>query len=140
MQREIKFRAWAESTKQMSEPFSLLQALSRECVETPHWNDAKFMQFTILKDKNGKEIYEGDIVFIPDTYKVSITDEGEGPTEDCNHLSQVAFTEGQFVFIIRENADCLDRGIYNYGEIADSVGIEELEIIGNIYENPELLK
>ena len=67
--REIKFIAWDKKDKRMTEPFALL--------DVPFWtNDvleikkgvvksrAEVLQFTGLKDKKGKEIYEGDIVKI----------------------------------------------------------------------------
>lgn len=70
------------------------------------------MQFTNLKDKNGKEIYEGDIV----QYK----NRGNKP---------VGFLKGEFI-LLNEN-----------GDFYDSVGAahEECEVIGNINENPDLL-
>ena len=71
--RPIKFRAWDKENKQMSWPFTLY--------DTPTWEahdggytlldedfaQAPIMQFTGLLDKNGKEIYEGDLIKIPAT-------------------------------------------------------------------------
>ena len=79
------------------------------------------MQSTGLKDKNGKEIYEGDIVELWD----GIRDKTKETVEwDDYHLGFHPWT-GQFV-----GRD--DIYIYDYE-------IEEVEVVGNIYENPELL-
>ena len=76
-------------------------------------NDSIIMQFTGLHDKNGKEIYEGDIV----TYS-GITSNNE-----------------KIIRIISYNTDYarFQSGMY----LLDN--IELIEVIGNIYENPELL-
>lgn len=74
------------------------------------------MQYTGLKDKNGTEIYEGDIV-------------------KCRHgIGVVKFHNASFVFDWDFNA--LNELMHVWKE--DSV--LQVEIIGNIYENPELLK
>ena len=76
------------------------------------------MQYTGLKDKNGKEIYEGDIVYI-----------------DCSREYQrdvkgiVKFSFGSFNSVDAENIH------YDFGMISD-----EIFVVGNIYENPELIK
>jgi uncharacterized phage protein (TIGR01671 family) len=118
--REIKFRAWDEVHKKMCFPERLfckkdgivwhvdLGYSSRIIGE----KGFKLMQYTGLKDKNGVEIYEGDIV---------VVHEGE----DWKWTHPVEFFHGGF-WVTDEN--CL--GAIN----------EFCEVIGNIYENPELLE
>lgn len=87
-------------------------------------NDIHLMQSTGLLDKNGKEIFEGDIIT-------------NGPDVMCmkrhNTLGFYVEKKGKVEFI----ADCaiLEEFEEDAKEIADS-----LEIIGNIYENPEFLE
>lgn len=77
-------------------------------------NDIVLMQCTGLKDKNGKLIYEGDIC---------ITDDGETAIIEWNNYNAI------FGVII-------EGGLYTFDNFFES----DLEIIGNIYENPELLE
>jgi uncharacterized phage protein (TIGR01671 family) len=129
--REIKFRAWDKKLKKMFE-FELewskyvnheeIQCLTPVGVGNPNVENIEkpsdLMQYTGLKDKNGKEIYEGDIL--------NMTYHGSVSIVEPEIKVIVGFERGSF--IIEENGISL-------GKIGRS-----LEVIGNIYENPELLE
>ena len=91
------------------------------------WNGAdeevEFMQSTGLKDKNGNEIYEGDVV--------KVTDEDES-TDFCDGgIGTINGLDELFMWYIDGD---VENGLF---DINSSYYIE---VIGNIYENPELLK
>lgn len=118
--REIKFRAWhhgggdprVKGAMTYSRPFPVLFWKQIEDEEFA----VELMQYTGLKDKNGKEIYEGDIVKFVHEYQEGMWDEY---TSEVIYDSEVA----GFVFG-KELLSPLDR-------------INKLEILGNIYKNPE---
>lgn len=80
-------------------------------------------QYTGLKDKNGKEIYEGDIIFIKGETKLL---DIKGKVEYSNILAQ---------FIITNTGN-----IVNEAESLGDYEEEDIEKIGNVYDNPELLE
>lgn len=86
--------------------------------------DCIIQQFTGLLDKNEKEIYEGDIV------KYTLW---ENEYDICENelIADVSFIKG--AFYPRYINDICDDGWYSWG-------IDKIEVIGNIFENPELLK
>ncbi len=160
--KTIKFRAWCRDAKDkfhMEEncPVTLTTQESTDwldgmkkysyvqpslCVPS-RGSIVAIMQFTGLKDKNGKEIYEGDILLIPDCYTDKITEDG-GPQEEFNHLAPVVFADGSFGCDINEPGDFYHRGFISFpvmeNEMASVFDECEIEVIGNIYENPDLLK
>ena len=108
--REIKFRAW--NGKRILDDFCVSCRSGKAEVRGEVF-DWTLMQYTGLKDKNGKEIYEGDVVK-SDWYN----------DEQRITGARVIFTSGCFTCI------GLKHKLYLY---------PELEVIGNIYENPELI-
>jgi uncharacterized phage protein (TIGR01671 family) len=172
MKREIKFRVWHKSTKEMLKvwPYNWnigkyesngeehkffdnkfeLSGDTKECNRVigksvfmsmdgiicgivpindlttrsiDYSEEYELMQFTGLHDKNGKEIYEGDILKLQ--YPVNYGFAGK-----YNHeiIVTILFDNGSFWFKGDGYTDC-NWHFYN-----------EYEVIGNIYENPELLK
>ena len=123
--REIKFRAWHKEEKIIGEVLGI-DILYKEiffsnedvdCYEHTDFKDIELMQYTGLKDKNNKEIYEGDIVKLR-------TNHGIGVVKNYDEW-------GAFVveYIKPRPLAVLGTNYYK----------EDIEVIGNIYENPELL-
>ena len=118
--RQIKFRGWNKDYKRMSKSFTIEEAFDmKKPYPTPK---IVFMQYTGLKDKKGVEIFEGDIVKAD--VKTEIAD-----------FTIIWGTQGGFeMHSVKKN----------HGDHSDHVeffpGQFTLEVIGNIYENKEVLK
>ena len=137
MDREIKFRIWADNkfynkclvgntNNTNDEKWTCPMIWLEKQKEWIHCDNGIICQYTGLDDKNEKEIYEGDIVLL-----------------DCYHYEEPAF-DGEFEVIYDEEngmwllVDLEDKeNIYTFENIRGYYKTE-IEVIGNIYDNPEL--
>jgi len=144
--REIKFKAWDKRTRKMVETgfhvlgevtaFDLLYQYGMEHGKRKNepgilrMNSFILMQYTGLHDKNGKEIYEGDILLHFDKRYVVKWDERMAAFQTENP---------------RDTIDCdffnwfIPSALLSTQESPSGTGHADCEVIGNIYENPELL-
>lgn len=129
--REIKFRAWDKKNKKIVYEDTYVcdmtitfggQVFCHDSYYEIHDYDFDLMQYIGLKDKKGKEIYEGDIVRDIKMMKVN--------RELSIH--EIVFVGGSFCM------RCLSDTIPIFAY--DGLVLENMEIIGNIYENSELTR
>lgn len=114
--REIKFRAWDRQLKCLTVLFTLWD-VAEGMFPAKDFADFDFMQFTGLHDKNGKEIWEGDVVRF---YR-------HRTIENIRwEVAAIRWKANGYVLG--------DDAVYFFGD-----EWREFEVIGNIYENPDLL-
>lgn len=117
MKREIKFRFWDLRNNDMKTPLTLKQLAQFQVLplDILTWDEELLpMQYTGLEDKNGKEIYEGD------------KDKSGGV---------VMYNEEKALFALHVYYDALKK----WSPLSYPIDASNIEIIGNIHENPELL-
>lgn len=127
--RVPKFRAWDKHISKMFPVGIIDYTIHSVYIKQPNgfyserdFDRVELLQFTGLKDGNGKEIYEGDIV------KHKYMCDGIFYTE------AVIYDKNYASFGLKANSGT----IFYFVELNDD-GLNSLEVIGNIYENPELL-
>jgi uncharacterized phage protein (TIGR01671 family) len=147
--REIKFRAWFKEEKRMvdwselsdewtSYFVTLLDARSGR--NKGDATDDTLMQYTGLNDKNGKEIYEGDIVRGREGTVLGEVRYGQYVKGRSHKHDSETNHSGWFVLLKNGGVKSLEDlewhiKLTNYAPFRGNY----LELIGNIYENPELL-
>lgn len=134
--REIKFRAWDKVMKVYREVLSIdLEKQKVICPPRGHeftewynqhlsFNEVLLLQYTGLKDRNGKEIYEGDILLFNNDHPNA---------QKTEWKCVVKYRKGSFV------CEYPRDGVYNH---FDSWNVPKVtwKVIGNVFENPELLE
>lgn len=130
--REIKFRAWSKRdecmfrVRDISFPSNLLKMrINLSGGDTLDADDVALMQYTGLKDKNGIEVYEGDI----------LRSEKEGVMGAVEYCDRIA---SFIVFFKMNNENCYSH--LNEGKLDRKERLQYTQIIGNIHEHPELLE
>lgn len=122
--REIKFKAWVKELNEIREVeyinflkkmISYPNKFCKEYYLNADFDEIELMQYTGLKDEYGDEIYEGDIVILH------------------NSRYKVIFNMEQARFVLRDDKFEMEIPFTNNNN-------ERMEIIGNIYENPELIE
>jgi len=118
--RVIKFRAWSKGDKVMIN-YVNSQTLDHGVLKDPD-DDYIFMQFTGLHDCKGKEIFEGDLLrAIPIKWR-----------DEFEAIKEVVFSDGKF---------CLEWEMRISEEVCFiSLDCFKLEVVGNKFENKELLE
>lgn len=118
-----KFRAWDEDSQRMNGNVEIYIAKDKTIEVRPKDDKTIVMQSTGLKDKNGNEIFEGDVIKYKSGWKI--------------FTEEVAYNKNLGGFGVVD----ADAGIiFAFGELFEHINLGSLEVVGNIYENPELLE
>lgn len=140
--RKIEFRAWEKENKILLPVSSLNMSANTISVYNPNddtpydyilnYSETILMQYTGLKDRRGVDIYEGDVVRSNRTYPR----DSEAAKKFNGYVGQVYYDIELGSWWITTTAEpCAD-----HEHTCQAATVDAFEVIGNIWENPELLK
>ena len=119
MSREIKFRDWDNACGKMRSINGVKDFFGLRS-DGEHYGDFEIMQYTGLTDKNGKQIYEGDILkFVTNGFDAE------------TFITTIIFDKCSFK--LQNN-----RALFYFGQ-SDFTKVDDAIVIGNVFENPEML-
>lgn len=134
--REVKFIAWQKSTQSIRQVLvidylnNMIDLVGGEIEQ--YFEDVELMQYTGLKDKNGTEIYEGDVL----EREVHVVLHGTDLDKWIKERVVVDWKYSGWYVNEDELEFVLDEGVDRHTLCRQTA----LEVVGNIYENPELLE
>ena len=151
--KELEFRVWSDYWKKYATEAELyMDGLGDAVFETedgiPHHENTDLIieLFTGLKDKNGKEIYEGDIIHIEPFFKKKGAKRFKRENPYSNPIAVVEWDEEEAAFdenhYVKGKFDCggLLFEMTSEWECLEGTRRHNVTVIGNIHENPELLE
>ncbi|EAH8851059.1 hypothetical protein PQO74_000445 [Campylobacter lari] len=124
--KDFDFRVWDKDEKCFLDSYTKSRAIIKN-LPKDRLENMELEFWTGLYDKNGKKIYENDILYILYSF--------EDCSEDEAFKYKVVLKEGAFYLV-----ECGDNGEEYDEDLISEFHLTELEIIGNIHENPEFLK
>lgn len=145
--REIKFRAWEKNLKEVI-PVHNIDFEKRMINTESAWrllDEIELMQYTGLKDKNGKEIFEGDVILrvyeigrdVIDPVSLGFIDR---EIEEAGYFIGVVNYRPSEGYVLNKCKKFLEDGEFVSQRSGVKIYAQYAEVIGNIYDNPELLE
>ena len=146
--RELKFRAWDKLFKEMFDVPMLSNKAVSHAVPQKFMPDGvplaqvELMQYTGLKDKQGKEIYEGDIVKVDEIW---IDKKDDSIRETNPFIGEIRFSRYEWIVSLKQRSNLpfskyLEQMSWGNGwedwngDFVSKTRYENIEVIGNIYE------